>query len=72
MAWKEFAAFESSNIAAIRYDEDQQLLEVVFKNGGVYQYFDVPSQVAEEMERTESKGKFLASAIKGHYRYSKV
>ncbi|WP_371833210.1 KTSC domain-containing protein [Ferrovibrio sp.] len=72
MAWRDFPSFTSSNIASIRYDAEQSVLEIAFHNGGTYQYYDVPSHVAEDFERAESKGSFLASAIKGHYRYSKV
>ncbi|WP_339828957.1 KTSC domain-containing protein [uncultured Parvibaculum sp.] len=72
MAWRDFPSFTSSNIALIRYDNEQATLEVGFHNGGTYHYYDVPSQVADELERAESKGSFLASSIKGHYRYSKV
>lgn len=72
MAWRDFSAFSSSNIASIRYDDDQSLLEVSFHNGSSYHYYDVPASVADDFERAESKGSYLASAIKGHYRYSKV
>ncbi|MCB4863181.1 KTSC domain-containing protein [Sphingobium sp. PNB] len=72
MAWHEFPAFESSNIASIRYDDETSTLEVTFLNGGTYQYFDVPEHVSKEFEQQESKGKYLASNIKGHYRYGKI
>lgn len=36
---------ESSNLASIGYDAENEILEVEFKHGGVYQYFDVPENV---------------------------
>ncbi len=72
MALNEFAPFTSSNIAAIRYEEDQLLLEVEFLNGSRYHYYDVPPQVAHAFDQAGSKGEFLAASIKGHYRYSRV
>lgn len=72
MAWREFAPFTSSNLSAVRYDPEQSLLEVEFINGGRYQYYDVPEQVAQAFEQAESKGVFLAHSIKGHFRYSRV
>jgi hypothetical protein len=72
MAWRDFAPFTSSNVAAIRYDSEQSLLEVEFLNGARYQYYDVPEQVAQAFEQAESKGVFLAQSIKGHFRYSRV
>jgi hypothetical protein len=72
MSWHNFQSFDSSNIRSIRYDEASQTLEITFHNGGVYEYYDVPSHVASEFESAGSKGQFLASRIKGHFRYSKV
>lgn len=72
MAWYEFAPFTSSNVAAIRYDEDQLLLEIEFLNGGRYHYYEVPLQIAQAFDQAGSKGEFLAASIKGHYRYSRV
>lgn len=63
---------DSSNIAGIGYDESSNTLQVWFNNGTSYQYFDVPERVFEEMKNAESKGKFLASHIKGSFRYSRV
>lgn len=63
---------ESSNIEAVGYDEDSSTLQVEFKNGGTYQYFDVPERVFEELRDADSVGKYLAANIKGVYRYSKV
>lgn len=72
MAWEEFPQFDSSNIQAIRYDADHMLLEVTFKNGGIYEYFDVEPHVIDDFKASDSMGGFLAKRIKGHYRYSKV
>lgn len=62
----------SSNIASIGYDESSETLEIEFKNGGVYQYFDVPERVYKGIMSASSHGEYLAQNIKGHYRYSKV
>lgn len=63
---------ESSNIEAVGYDEDNSTLQVEFKNGGTYQYFDVPLHIFEELRDADSVGKYLAYSIKGSFRYSKV
>lgn len=63
---------DSSNIASIGYDEGTQTLEIEFLNGGVYQYFDVPQQVYNDMMGAGSHGQYLAQNIKGYYRYSKI
>jgi hypothetical protein len=63
---------ESSNIARFGYDESNQVLFIEFKNGSVYQYFDVRENVFEQMKAAHSKGQFLAQVIKGTYRYARV
>ena len=62
----------SSNIESIGYDSNSQTLEIEFLNGTIYQYFDVPHHIFEELMSADSNGKFLTANIKGHYRYSKV
>ena len=72
MPFKDFTPFTSSNVRSIRYDADTSALQVSFHNGGVYEYHDVPTRVADDFERAASKGTFLAANIKGHYRYSRA
>lgn len=68
----EMISVDSSNIERIGHDEDSDILQVEFKNGGTYQYFDVKNHVYESMLNADSKGKFLHANIKGRYRYSKI
>lgn len=68
----EMHAVQSSNISAIGYDEDSLTLQVMFNNGSMYQYFDVPQQVFDGMFNADSKGQYLHAHIKGVYRYSRV
>lgn len=62
----------SSNIESIGYDSNSETLEIEFLNGSIYQYFDIPEHVFVELMEADSHGKYLASNIKGHYRFSKV
>lgn len=61
---------ESSNISRFGYED--QTLRVEFKNGSLYDYFDIPERVFEEMRAAGSKGQFLAQNVKGSYRYARV
>ncbi len=63
---------ESSNIARFAYDDTNYVLKVEFKNGGIYDYFDVPQPVFEGMRNAPSKGQYLAQQIKGTYRYARA
>lgn len=62
----------SSNIAEIGYDESRRVLEVLFKSGNVYQYFDVPPQEHQALMQASSYGQYLNANIKGRFRYARV
>ena len=63
---------ESSNLAGFGFEASTQVLTVEFKNGGRYNYYDVPEAVFEQMKAAQSRGQFLAQSIKGVYRYARV
>lgn len=63
---------DSSNIASIGYDPETMTLEVEFTNGNIYQYFDIPPSLQNNLMLADSKGKFLHTQIKGVYRYSRL
>lgn len=63
---------QSSNVAEVGYEAYSMLLEVAFVSGSVYQYFDVPEAVYQELLRASSVGKFLNEHIKGSYRYARL
>lgn len=63
---------ESSNILQFTYENENQILKVVFKNGSVYDFFDVPEHIFEGMKSSASKGQYLAQQVKGSYRYARV
>lgn len=62
----------SSNISAIGYDADNQVLEVEFTNGAVYSYSDVPSGEYDGFMNADSKGKYLHANIKNRYSFQKL
>ncbi len=69
MEWTETP--ESSNLTRFGYESTTQVLTVEFQNGGIYDYFDIPEDVHEQMKAASSKGQFLAKVIKSHYRYAR-
>lgn len=63
----------SSNIAAVGYDPEKQMLEVEFINGGVYQYCNVPREVYDNFLSSGSMGRYFHDNIKKQeFTYSKV
>jgi hypothetical protein len=63
---------QSSNVYAVGYDEQVQMLEVEFHSGSIYQYANVPLTVYRQFMRADSKGKFLNAVVKKTYSYRKV
>lgn len=62
----------SSNVAEVGYDPKTLTMEVLFRNGGLYQYFEVPQQVYDELRNAGSFGAYMNQNIKGRYRYARV
>lgn len=62
----------SSNIASIGYDEAVQTLEVEFLNGSIYQYYNVPMNMFQQLMQDSSKGRFLNTYIKNAYPFTKI
>lgn len=57
----------SSNVASVGYDEDAKQLQVEFKNGSVYSYWNVPVTEFRALMAARSKGSYLHFYIKGSY-----
>ncbi len=62
----------SSHIAAIGYDQKEQLLEVIFTNGNTYQYKGVPVELHKSLMESPSKGAFLHRYIAPQFPAQKV
>jgi len=62
----------SSNVEAIGFDFEKEELFVEFKNGTTYRYDGVPADVYRDFMKSDSKGKYLITAIKGVYPFNKV
>jgi hypothetical protein len=66
-------AVESSNLAEIGYDENDRILEVKFKKGVIYRYYEVPSTTYAEIVEAESVGRVFQELVKaGGYRYERL
>lgn len=63
---------KSSQIQSIGYDPTAQLLEVEFKGGAVYQYLNVPSDVARDLRFSDSVGSYFRANVRGAYKTLKV
>lgn len=59
----------SSNIKSIGYDENAEELEVEFKSGDVYEYFNVPVDKYKALMSALSIGTYFAANVRDKYKY---
>lgn len=63
----------SSDLRSVGYDPDSATLEIEFKDGSIYQYFDVPLTVYAGLMAAMSHGSYFARHVRNRgYRYRKV
>ena len=62
----------SSSVKRIEYDEDKFELSVKYTSGATYKYMGIKPEVYDKLVLAESKGKFIASEIKGKYCYANM
>jgi hypothetical protein len=67
----------SSQILAVGYDSELQVLEIEFKRkgdapGGVYQYFDVEPEQHQAFMQAESIGSHFGKHIRGKFKFTKI
>jgi hypothetical protein len=57
----------SSMATSVGYDSEEQVLQVEFYNGTIYQYSGVEAETWEDLQAADSIGKFFNQEIKGRY-----
>ena len=62
----------STDIRAIGYDTDNQILEIEFNSGSVYDYANVPQGEYDGIMSADSKGKYFHANIKNRYSFVKL
>ena len=65
-------AVDSSSIATVGYAEPLRVLEVEFRNGGVYQYLQVPPDEYALLMAAPSKGRHVNQSIKPRYLFERL
>jgi hypothetical protein len=48
------------------------MLEIEFRSGDLYDYYEVPASVFEQFRAASSKGQFFQAHIRDRYRYQQV
>lgn len=67
-----FPIMPSSVIRRHQYSSDTQTLRVVFVSGAVYDYFDVPREVADAFAAARSKGEFFGRVVRPYFQFEKI
>jgi hypothetical protein len=62
----------SSSLQSLGYDHRSQTLEIEFHNADVYQYYDVPNTVLEEMLAQNSLGECFNAEVRDVYPRARV
>lgn len=69
MKWHDVA---SSSLSRVAYEPNSMVMSVEFHNGTVYEYFDIPQTLFEQLVAAGSAGQFLVQNVKGSYRYARA
>lgn len=62
----------SSNLAAVGYDPSAETLEVEFKNGSIYQYYNVPQVIFDQLVAAPSPGTYFNANVKNQFSSGKL
>lgn len=71
-AMEEMVPIQSTNIKRAGYNEETEVLTVIFKTGKKYEYLDVPSNVWDGLLEAKSPGSYFHKAIRTKYEHMKV
>jgi len=66
----EMQEVESSCIAAVSVNPNDWTMDIKFKSGKIYRYFDVHTHISDTFLSAGSHGKFFQKNIKGRYIYA--
>ena len=62
----------SSNLHSVGYSLMTRTLEIQFRNGRIYQYFDVPWEIYDRLMNSGSHGRFFAYFIRNAYPFRRI
>ena len=63
---------DSTTLASAGHDAASAMLELQFRSGAVYRYFDVPHAVYQSLLGAPSKGVYFNQNIRSRYRYQRI
>jgi hypothetical protein len=65
-------AVQSRLLAGVAYDHDQTLLQLEFRGGTIYHYFQVPRRTYGDLLQADSKGAYFNRHIRNVFRCARL
>lgn len=65
-------AVSSSTLVSVGYDPNSETLEIEFKSGSIYRYFNVPPFEHERLMSADSHGVYFNANIKDRYPFERA
>ena len=62
----------SVDISQVGYHQDSEILEIQFSKGGIYQFFNVPSNVYDNLMTAPSKDDYYHSCIGSRFPCTRI
>lgn len=62
----------STMASAIGYDSDNEVLQIEFNSGAVYQYSDIDEDTFEDLYSSDAIGQYYNQYIKGKYQSQRI
>jgi hypothetical protein len=65
-----FIPVQSSLLTNVAYASGESILQLEFRNGAIYQFFDVPQEIYTCLLAAESKGNYFNRRIRSRFRHA--
>lgn len=65
-------AVGSAGIAQVGYDEGSEILEIEFASGSVYDFFNVPPKIYDQLMQSSTKEIYYESNVLDRFPYRRV
>jgi hypothetical protein len=63
---------QSSLLASVSYQAERSILDLEFRAGATYRYFDVPANIHNCLLTADSKGSCFNRLIRNRFRYQRL
>lgn len=67
-----FKSVQSRALRAVAYDRGARTLTVKFVSAEVYEYFEVPASIYDDLMAADSKGTYFQRNIRDQFAYRKL